>query len=182
LLDYGNRWYNPTIGRFSSIDRFAEKYSSITPYHYTLNNPIVFIDVEGDSVELIIGRAYTDRNGLTHKYGHVALRVYNSEEGYDNVYDFGRYASVWGFANHKGDGILNVHSSSEEYKKLNNNAIDSQYDPRELLKSVESSYEKLGFTKRTEYLKGGGVKITYERKEGDPPKFKSPADIMGNWD
>jgi RHS repeat-associated protein len=48
--DYGARMYNPAIGRFNSVDRFAEKYQSTTPYHYTLNNPILFIDVNGDSI------------------------------------------------------------------------------------------------------------------------------------
>lgn len=48
--DYGARMYNPNIGRFNGVDRFAEKYQSATPYHYTLNNPILFIDVNGDSI------------------------------------------------------------------------------------------------------------------------------------
>jgi uncharacterized protein RhaS with RHS repeats len=37
------------VGRFLSVDRFADKYPSHTPYHYTLNNPVRFIDINGDS-------------------------------------------------------------------------------------------------------------------------------------
>ncbi|MET3730563.1 RHS repeat domain-containing protein [Moheibacter stercoris] len=55
LYDYGNRNYEPAIGRFFNIDRFAEKYNSNTPYHYTKNNPIYFVDFKGDS--LIINSA-----------------------------------------------------------------------------------------------------------------------------
>jgi len=44
--------YDPSIGRFNSIDRFAEKYQGATPYHYTLNNPILFVDVNGDSLNV----------------------------------------------------------------------------------------------------------------------------------
>jgi len=32
-------------------------------------------------------------------------------------------------------------------------------------RGVEANYEEMGFTKRTEYLKGGGTKVTYERKQ-----------------
>jgi RHS repeat-associated protein len=50
LYDYGARFYDPVIGRFTTQDRFSEKYHYATPYHYTLNNPILFIDVNGDSL------------------------------------------------------------------------------------------------------------------------------------
>jgi hypothetical protein len=38
--------------RFLSTDRFADKYPSMNPYQYTANNPIVFIDVNGDSIDV----------------------------------------------------------------------------------------------------------------------------------
>lgn len=47
--DYGARMYQADLGRFFNIDRFAEDYHDFTPYHYTLNNPIIFVDVNGDS-------------------------------------------------------------------------------------------------------------------------------------
>jgi len=48
--DYGARFYDPAIGRFTTIDRFAEKYYSFAPYQYGANNPILYIDVNGDSI------------------------------------------------------------------------------------------------------------------------------------
>jgi len=48
--DYGARMYMPDIGRFSTIDRFGEKYYALTPYQYAASNPILFIDVNGDSI------------------------------------------------------------------------------------------------------------------------------------
>jgi len=50
VLDYGARFYDPVIGRFSTIDRNAEKYFEVTPYQYALNNPNNNIDINGDSV------------------------------------------------------------------------------------------------------------------------------------
>ncbi len=48
--DYGRRMYDPAIARFGVIDRFAEKYTTLTPYQYAGNNPIKNIDVNGDSI------------------------------------------------------------------------------------------------------------------------------------
>jgi RHS repeat-associated protein len=48
--DYGARYYNAQIGRFMTLDRFAEKYFDLSPYQYAANNPISNIDVNGDSI------------------------------------------------------------------------------------------------------------------------------------
>ena len=46
--DYGARFYDPTLGRFHSIDKMSESTPSITPYRYAFNNPLRFIDVDGN--------------------------------------------------------------------------------------------------------------------------------------
>lgn len=48
--DFGNRMYNPRIGKFLSLDAFASKYPSISPYAFVTNNPISNIEMGGDSV------------------------------------------------------------------------------------------------------------------------------------
>src|SRR5690606_19134219 len=37
------------LGRFHTVDRYAEDFSSWSPYHYASNNPISYIDINGDS-------------------------------------------------------------------------------------------------------------------------------------
>jgi len=46
----GARLYDHEIGRFYAQDRFKGKYPSMTPYQYAANNPVGFIDVNGDSI------------------------------------------------------------------------------------------------------------------------------------
>jgi RHS repeat-associated protein len=47
LQDYGMRIYNPSLGRFLSVDPLTKKYPELTPYQFASNRPIVSVDVDG---------------------------------------------------------------------------------------------------------------------------------------
>lgn len=54
-MDYGARWYDPAVARWTSVDPFSEEYAFHSPYSYVLNNPTKLVDpfglfpVEGNS-------------------------------------------------------------------------------------------------------------------------------------
>ncbi|MEL5994142.1 RHS repeat domain-containing protein [Hymenobacter segetis] len=68
--DYGARIYNPSVGRWLSLDPLQSKYPALSPYHAFNNNPNVFVDQDGK--ENII-------------YIYVSSSITTSVKKFDNV-------------------------------------------------------------------------------------------------
>ena len=49
MQDHEARWYDPVLGRWMATDPLQEKYESVSSYCYTANNPIRFVDTDGNS-------------------------------------------------------------------------------------------------------------------------------------
>lgn len=78
-INFGARSYNPTIGRLDKVDNFSEKYGNNSPYSMASNNPIKFVDMNGDSLSLALVQGFDSKNGTT--YTKSILNDLNSQTG-----------------------------------------------------------------------------------------------------
>lgn len=62
LYDYGARYMDPALGRFTTIDPLTEKYYNMSPYAYVMNNPMRYSDPLGmDTVTVDLNGRETNR-------------------------------------------------------------------------------------------------------------------------
>jgi len=86
------------IARFLTVDRFAEKYADMSPYQYAANNPIKYIDVNGDSIWVSISTTVNGANGQS------SIQTTN--------YYYGQNANgTWGFVDPSG----NLYSGNNQF-------------------------------------------------------------------
>lgn len=112
--DYGKRYYDPSLGRWHTPDPRAEKYDSWSPYNYALNNPLYYVDPNGDTVKTA-GAAeqatYNDyksevNNQATYYQGKVAknqTKLANAKTGIGRFFaKAGLRAAQSGLATYQG--------------------------------------------------------------------------------
>ena len=135
LYDYSARQMDATLGRFTTIDPLSEKYYSVSPYAYCLNNPIKFIDPTGKLASPIYNEKGkllgTDDEGLKgeaiimnetdFKQGMSHEKALSQSLGYDGlVNDEARSSYVTSYTGLKDrpdyDGYLTLEEANKWYK------------------------------------------------------------------
>ncbi|PKP40884.1 MAG: hypothetical protein CVT96_07425 [Bacteroidetes bacterium HGW-Bacteroidetes-13] len=71
-LDFGARNYDVTLGRWMNIDRYAESFMPISTYQYAANNPVLYLDYNGDYITI----------GIKDDYGNAYSVLYENGKAY----------------------------------------------------------------------------------------------------
>jgi RHS repeat-associated protein len=87
IIDAKARIFDPIVPRMWQIDRFSEKYSSFSPYLYSLNNPINVIDPTGNDVYFLIWDSQNYNQGDLESALDTRRREIESSKGYDKKKD-----------------------------------------------------------------------------------------------
>jgi RHS repeat-associated protein len=114
LLDYGWRMYDPTLARWSGVDQLAELYYGQSPYAFTGNNPVRFIDIDGREWYSYL-KETRDEDGNRYFRRVYEWREGEAEDALGSMFGFryeGLTTAVGDFYYSLSGGIYNV---SENY-------------------------------------------------------------------
>ena len=151
--DYGARMYESGLCRFMTMDPLCEKYYNISPYAYCANNPIKYIDPDGNLIVFAKGVSDSFRNNFakavrylnSHGCGGMLKALNDSKNTYyisesadgNNSFDYKKRVISWSSQN----GLKTTEEKYLSPTTLLNHEIDHalEYDksPNSYIKNIK---------------------------------------------
>jgi RHS repeat-associated protein len=118
LCYHGARYYAPWIGRWSQPDPHKENYFDISPYVFTLGNPIRLTDPNGEDVYILYYTEGNKRGDEMFKAAAYTRKVdIESSSGFDKSKDIVVLSPIKDLAKLKGEVKKTVDTYSPKYGK-----------------------------------------------------------------
>ena len=133
FIDFGARWYDNIVPRFTTQDKLSEKYFSNAPYVYVHNNPTNAIDPDGRLVIFINGQGPT--RPLKEYWGGFDSEVMKQLNDENSHYYDG---SIGGWFNTVINGLspIDITSNLEFSNRYNVGEGVGYYQAEELIKNL----------------------------------------------
>jgi RHS repeat-associated protein len=150
--DFGARMYDPRIGRWLSVDAISKPF--ITPYNFGSNNPMIFIDPDGNTDYYFNGRfkgSDGKENGLIGVV-HSRSLVKDIKKG-----DFSKIKNIENGAKFKGGFIIHK-DILESATEIADKAFSEKGENREFATSLDKTEDGKGYQAES-IVEGDPIKL-----------------------
>lgn len=172
--DYCARYYQPILGRFTTIDPMSEKYYSISPYAYCAGNPVNLVDRDGKDFRK---RRQMNTIVISANYYATGREAYNSAKQGVSFWNSRKEDSYQDPSSGRVYKIRYDLTVTEEYAQKEGAQHENTYSIDDSRVKIESKNGAVGVTlnKNSVY-----IKKSYALKRPDGKTSSTPAHEIGH--